>query len=290
MTIAPPAVIAPRTDVSEAALRVAILDDLVASAIRRRTIPGERLIETAELLAYASDVHSPEVNEVVRARFGADDAADAAIEAAIGMFAGQPFLWWVGEDDTPDDLSQRLSRHGVVVLDDIPGLAMDLADLEPASAVPAPPELEIRPVLDAPMMDAFHSVLIQGFPEDFTDSTAEVEVGASRKRVAIESDYREPNGLPTRWLGIADGRPVTTTRLHTAVGVAGIYAVVTAADARRRGYGAAITRHALQVARDGGLRIASLQASSAGLGIYERIGFRVLCRFRLHEWRAPADR
>jgi GNAT superfamily N-acetyltransferase len=290
MTIAPPAAVAPRTDVSEAALRVAILDDLVASAIRRRTIRGERLIESAELLAYASDVHSPDVNEVVRARFGAGDAADAAIHATITMFAGRPFLWWVGEDDTPPDLSQRLDRHGVVFLDDIPGLAMDLADLEPASAVPGPTELEIRPVLDAPAMDAFHSVLIQGFPEDFADSTAEVEVGASSKRVAIESDYREPNGLPTRWLGIADGRPVTTTRLHTSAGVAGIYAVVTAAAARRRGYGAAITRHALQVARDGGLRIATLQASSAGLGIYERIGFRVLCRFRLHEWRPPGDR
>jgi len=290
MMIAPPVGVAPRTDVSEAALRVAILDDLVASAVRRRTIPGERLIETAELTAYASDVHSPDVNDVVRARFGAGDAADAAIDATITLFAGRPFLWWVGEDDTPADLSERLSRHGVVLLDDIPGLAMDLADLEPASAVPAPEELQIRPVLDEPTMDAFHGVVVQGFPEDFADSTAEVEVGASSRRVAVESGYREPNGIPTRWLGTVDGLPVTTTRLHTAAGVAGIYAVVTATDARRRGYGAAITRHVLQVARDGGLRIATLQASSAGLGIYERIGFRVLCRFRLHEWRPGGER
>ena len=140
------------------------------------------------------------------------------------------------------------------------------------------------------MMDGFHSVLIQGFPEDLADAPAEAEVGASSKRVAAESDYREPNGLPTRWLGSVDGRPVTTTRLLTAAGVAGIYAVVTAGDARRRGYGAAITRHVLRAARDGGLRIATLQASSDGRGIYERIGFRVLCRYRLHEWRPTADR
>jgi len=286
--VPPPVAAVPRTDTSAAALQAAILDDLVLSAIRRRTIPGERVIVTRDLTAYMSDVHSPDVNEVVKARFG--DMVDAAIDATIALFAGRPFLWWVGEDDTPVDLSQRLDRHGVVFLDDIPGLAMDLADLEPAAAFPAPTELAIRPVLDAPTMDASHSVLIQGFPEDFADAPAEAEVGASSKRVAAESDYREPNGLPTRWLGTVDGRPVTTTRLHTAAGVAGIYAVVTAGDARRRGYGAAITRHVLHVARDGGLRIGTLQASSDGRGIYERIGFRVLCRYRLHEWRPTADR
>src|SRR5260370_236411 len=83
-----------------------------ASALRRPTIRGGRLMESAELLAYASDVHSPDVNEVVRARFGAGEAADAAIDATITMFAGRPFLWWVGEDDTPADLSRRLDRHG----------------------------------------------------------------------------------------------------------------------------------------------------------------------------------
>ena len=290
MTVAPPVFVEPRTDPSEAALRAAIHDDLVASAIRRRTIPGERLIETAELVGYASDVNSPDVNEIVRARFGAGEAADAAIDATIALFAGRPFLWWVRADDEPADLSARLERRGVIFLDEIPGMAMVLTDLEPPHAAPAPPELEIRPVLDAPTMDAFHSVLIQGFPEDFADSTAEREVGASSRRVADESGYREPNGLPSRWIGTVDGRPVTTTRLHTAAGVAGIYAVVTADDARRRGYGEAITRHVLHAARDGGLRIGTLQASPAGRGVYERIGFRELCRFRLHEWRPAGVR
>ena len=33
-----------------------------------------------------------------------------------------------------------------------------------------------------------------------------------------------------------------------------------------------------------------LQASSDGRGIYERIGFRVLRRFRLDDWRPTRDR
>jgi hypothetical protein len=45
-----------------------------------------------------------------------------------------------------------------------------------------------------------------------------------------------------------------------------------------------MTRAVLRAARDAGLRIAALQASDAGRRIYERIGFREVCRFRLHEW------
>jgi ribosomal protein S18 acetylase RimI-like enzyme len=288
VTIAAAAAIAARTDLSPTGIRTAIHEDLAASVLRRRTIAGERVIRTPELLAYASDARSPDVNEVVAARFGPGAAADAAIDATIELFAGRPFLWWVGEDDTPADLGERLSRRGVIFLDDLPGMAMDLADL--ADATPAPPELTIRPVLDATAMADFQGVLLQGFPEDVVGDGVEAEIAAASVRVAAESGYREPNGIPTRWLGTVDGRPVATTRLHTGAGVAGIYTVITATDARRRGYGEALTRHALHVAREGGLRIATLQASTAGRGVYERIGFRERCRFRLHEWRPAPNR
>ena len=274
----------PRTDTSPAALSAAIHDDLVRSAVRRRAIAGERVVRTAELIAYVCDLPSPEVNVVAQARFGSDAAADRAIEEAIALFGGTPFLWWLGSADTPADLGERLNRAGVGYLDDFPGMAMDLEDLADPADAPGPPDLDITAVLDPAAMAAFHSVLVQGFPEDFVDAGVDAAIGESSVRIAIETDYREPNGLPTRWLGTVGGRPVTTTRLHTAAGVAGIYAVVTAADDRRRGYGEAITRHVLQVARDHGFRIATLQASAVGRGVYERIGFRTLRMYRLHEW------
>ena len=45
-----------------------------------------------------------------------------------------------------------------------------------------------------------------------------------------------------------------------------------------------MTRRALLAARDTGLRVATLQASDAGRGIYGRMGFRTICTFRIHEW------
>jgi ribosomal protein S18 acetylase RimI-like enzyme len=279
-----------RADTSPAGLRAAIRDDLEASAVRRRSIAGERVVRSEALLAYLSDIASPDVNEVVRARFGPGGAADAAIETVLREFGDRPFLWWLGEDDRPADLGERLAGHGLVFLDEIPGLALDLADLAPAEVARPPAELRVEPVLDPAAMDAFHAVLVHGFPEDFVDPATEVEIAIATRRRGLATGYREADGLPTRWLGTVDGRPVTTTRLHTAAGVAGIYAVVTVDDARRRGYGEAVTRHVLRAARDAGLRIATLQASNAGLGIYERIGFRIHYRYRLYERRPPRAR
>jgi ribosomal protein S18 acetylase RimI-like enzyme len=286
--VAPSIAAAIVTDASPAALRAAIHADLVASALRRRALPGEVAVRSAALTAYRCDLPSVEVNLVAEARFGEGDAADAAIAEALAFFGGRPLLWWVGEEDTPADLGDRLNRRGVGFLDDIPGMAMDLADLAPVEEAPPPAGLTIEPVLDEAGTAAFHEVLVQGFPEDFAGEAVAREIAAGSVRTALETGYREPNGLPTRWIGIDDGRPVTTTRLHAGAGVAGIYAVVTAADARRRGYGAAITRHVLGAARDAGLRIATLQASTEGLGVYERIGFRVHRTYRLHEWHPPA--
>jgi ribosomal protein S18 acetylase RimI-like enzyme len=282
----------PRTDLSPDALLRAIVDDFRASAVRRRCLAGERVVDTPTLLAYVSDVDSPDVNEVVRARFGGPDASDvdAAIDDAAGLFGDRAFFWWIAPDDEPGDLGQRLDAHGIHFLDDIPGMAMDLAHLgEPADA-PPPRGLAIAPVLDADGLADFHRVIIDGFPEDVTDSAAPAAIAAGARAVAEETGYREPNGVPTRWLGRVDGRPVATARLHAGAGVAGIYTVITAAGARRRGYGEALTRAALVAARDAGLRIATLQASQDGRGIYERIGFREVCRFRLHEWRPRPGR
>jgi ribosomal protein S18 acetylase RimI-like enzyme len=276
--------VAIRTDVSPAALRAAIHDDVVRSALRHRAMPGEVAVRTAELSAYRCDLRSVDVNLVIEARFGDGDAADAAIGETLAFFDDRPLLWWVGEDDTPADLGDRLNRRGVGFLDDIPGMAMDLADLAPVADAPPPTGLTVEPVLDAATIEAFHAVLVQGFPEDSVDAATDEAIAAGSVRTAIETGYREPSGLPTRWIGIADGRPVTTTRLHTAAGLAGIYAVVTAADARRRGYGEAITRHVLHAARGAGFRIATLQASSEGRGLYERIGVRTHRTYRLHEW------
>jgi predicted acetyltransferase len=67
--------------------------------------------------------------------------------------------------------------------------------------------------------------------------------------------------------------------------VAGIFAVATLAEARRRGIGTALTLVPLLEARRRGYRVSTLQATPMGFPVYRRLGFREVCRpIELHLW------
>lgn len=69
------------------------------------------------------------------------------------------------------------------------------------------------------------------------------------------------------YVGHVDGEPVTTTQLIVDGDVAGLYYVGTMESARGRGYGEAITRHAMGEAASLGCSRTTLQASPMGLPI-----------------------
>lgn len=70
-----------------------------------------------------------------------------------------------------------------------------------------------------------------------------------------------------------DGRPVATSMLYLADGLAGIYCVATLPDERGKGLGAHATAEALRSAQALGYRVGVLQSSPAGHSIYLRLGF-----------------
>ncbi|HSJ49952.1 MAG TPA: GNAT family N-acetyltransferase [Actinomycetota bacterium] len=78
------------------------------------------------------------------------------------------------------------------------------------------------------------------------------------------------------WVGRVDGRPVSTSMAYVGDGFVGVYCVATAADARGRGYGEALTWAATRSRPD---LPATLQASSMGRPVYERMGFRTVAEF-----------
>ena len=89
------------------------------------------------------------------------------------------------------------------------------------------------------------------------------------------------------YVGYVEGRPAATSCLITTGAVAGIYWVSTLEEFRGRGFGAAISAHAIRVGQSLGCDMATLQASPLGRPVYERMGFEVTDDYRNYEVPVP---
>ncbi|HST18544.1 MAG TPA: GNAT family N-acetyltransferase [Gaiellaceae bacterium] len=76
------------------------------------------------------------------------------------------------------------------------------------------------------------------------------------------------------YVGRVAGDPVTTAIGYRTSGDVGIFSIATPPEHRRRGYGAAITAHAVRAGfREGG-DLAWLQTTAIGESVYRALGFR----------------
>jgi GNAT superfamily N-acetyltransferase len=230
-----------------------------------------------------TDVPFSLCNSIVMPRWGDGADADARIDVVLaeGAARGVPQLWWTGETCTPPDLLERLSSRGVVAdVEPMPGMALDLALLPDVSSTPVPARLRIEPVIDAAGLSAFAEPVGSAF--GFTPEGLASVIAAFADFAASGASEDEIH----HWVGFEGDRPVATASALVRDGVAGLYNVGTVGDARGRGYGAALTLAALRGAVSAGATLGILHSSPAGLGIYERLGFRTLSTVRSIETRA----
>lgn len=75
------------------------------------------------------------------------------------------------------------------------------------------------------------------------------------------------------FLGYYLGEPVATSLLFMDEDVAGIYLVATAESHRKLGIGRELTRICLEKASETGCKLVHLQATNAGRGVYQALGF-----------------
>jgi ribosomal protein S18 acetylase RimI-like enzyme len=166
----------------------------------------------------------------------------------------------------PADLAARLERRGLVNDGAWPALALAIRDLAAPLAVDG---LEIRRVTNDAELDAYLDIVGQTLSpsEAFTAMLAD----ASR-RIGFAPDAPEEH-----FIGLLDGAPVAASSLVAAGGAAGIYNVGTLEPARRRGIGAAMTSATIRRGGERGLELATLQSSTMGRAVYERLGFTFVC-------------
>ncbi len=224
-------------------------------------------------------IQHPFMNNVLRTDT-TPAAADRTISDALAYFRSKDVTdvsWWVEPDSQPADLAERLVAHGLTYYEGVPGMAADLLALhEEESALT---DLAIEAVTD----QAGLSLWIETFVR-----SSELPAKWANGMAALFGDLSFD--LPLRhYVGLLEGKPVAASQLFLGAGVAGIYCVGTAPEARRQGIGAAMTLAALRDARALGYRVGILHSSAMGFPVYQRLGFRELCRMSKFEWQAKPE-
>lgn len=209
-------------------------------------------------------------NAVAAARF-TERTAERRIEQLLLRYKSfdAPVVWWVGPGSTPTDLGRRLRIAGFHCFKHFPGMVADLDILPRAS--PAPRGLSIEVVPDFSIFDAHEHPYIGPITTD-------------RRRNILESHRQLCAARPRRaWALVANLRatPVGYSLVLLDEGVAGIYWVGVIKRHRRQGIGSAMTRAAMEFARQREYHYAILQASGEGESVYRRLGFEEVCRMSL---------
>jgi GNAT superfamily N-acetyltransferase len=203
-----------------------------------------------------------------------DAEADPAIDGMLAMLRqrGQPAVWWTWRGTRPADTGRRLRARGLQPWPAWPGMAMEL------DALPPPPQHEDFAVEVVRSSDEFRDVLA------VLGSLGSLGIFAGAfERIGHEHGWG-PEQPFEHFVGrLADGRPVACASLCTAGDAAGLYAVAVTEDARRRGYGRAVSLAALQAGADRGHRFGVLQSSQMGFSVYRSIGLTLVCRLQAYE-------
>lgn len=187
----------------------------------------------------------------------------SAFAAACQVMAERGLAWSAQLRDDVDEALVSVARDlGLEETADASWPAMARTSLP--TDVALPPGFEVQRVTDS-----------ASFGEHLRASGGDPRVTATWKGSGVLSDRRW-----TLLVGRADGVPVSKAMAFVDDGVIGVYDVSTRAEARRRGYGSAITAAALVGGRRAGCHVGTLQSSGMARRMYEAQGFRYLFRYR----------
>jgi ribosomal protein S18 acetylase RimI-like enzyme len=192
---------------------------------------------------------------------------DRRIATASVHFAARQQAWsyWVCEGwldkKARRSVAAAFKRHGLHLATVLPGMLADKL----ANPVRPLPHLDVRPVGDRKTWTHFcqigalcFNVPLAWFQEVFDDGRV------------WENGF---NG----YVGYAAGEPVSTAGIVIAAGAAGVYNVATVPGQQKRGFGEAVMRHALALAREQhGALPSVLQSTAQGFELYRRMGYSVV--------------
>ena len=263
-------------DLSSQALLPALERNMVEYFVAWGRGAGNEIYEGEDFARYCTGIPYGIFNGILHARL-APESVDPVIEQNLAYIMSKdvPFNWWVGPSTQPSNLGICLEQNGFAHEDDELGMAVDLLNMNDDLAVPE--NFTYKTSDDLDFLRTWDRLVWKGF---------ELPEEGLLKAKDLDASLRG-NPKRQRFIGYVNWVPVATSALVLYAGVAGIYSVSTLPEARRRGFGAAITLAPLLAARDMGYRVATLQASPMGYPVYRRIGFKEVCH--VSTYRSPKE-
>jgi len=174
--------------------------------------------------------------------------------------------FWVDDDATPADLTDRLKESGLRCRKRFPGMCCDLSKLP---KIATPKGIRIIPT-------PHHSIYLRHPHPYFGPITTALRRHELNRLAHLAAQW------PKRFFDFAaldaDNRPVGACSMFIDDAVAGFYDVGVLEGERRQGIGSAMIAYALRFARVQAARQAVLLASGMGCGMYRRVGFLEVCK------------
>lgn len=231
-------------------------------------IPGSQWWEHGTFVAYVCGHPFPPFNGVMAtSRPGRVDELDAALDRVVA--SGLPHLLRMRHGDAGTD--NRLTERGYVLAETDPAMVLErAADV----TVPWVDGLAVEEVHGADGLAEHLDVVCEAFdsPRELTEQVVTVELMA-------DADAHV-------YVGRVGGEAVTTAVAYRTGESVGVYSVGTPISLRGKGYGAAITAHAIADGVRDGASWAYLMSSELGFGVYAGLGFRTVDHWDL--W-VPAE-
>jgi ribosomal protein S18 acetylase RimI-like enzyme len=234
--------------------------------------PGHAVRKEKDMLVFATGVPADVLNGVLGPRLDRH-TLDHRIADVMTYFRKQrlPMTWFLGPSSGPEELESALADSGLVPGTPIPGMAIDLGALSPATL---PQGVRVDEVSDMAALKVCSRTAANGF---------QMPLEAADGYMNFVESYGF--GTDRRWfLGFLDDVAASVALVVLHERVASVYCVATLPEMRGRGLGKAVTRAALLAAKEAGYGVAVLEASDMGLPIYSKLGFRELCKLRTMTW------
>ena len=248
---------------ADAQLAASIEANLFALFQATLALPGSESFESDPLSYHHTFLPGAMFNAVWRARL-APHEYDSAIEAAQAWFKARnaPLAAWWFSQQTPD-LFARLEAHGFEFNYNAPGMVIEIDKI----ALRVPEGFTIVEANDKQRLDDWTAALYGAYEE----------IHMPMRVAKVWADATRALGKDAPWklyLGYWNGKPVATNMIFNGGGVSGLFCVGTIPEARKKGFGAAITLKPLVDAQAEGYRYGVLFAAETAMPMYRKIGFR----------------